>query len=177
MYACVLAHSLTSDVNAVGKMFELLCLEKSKSIFQKQTLNGKFKPGQRWTTENSKHFDKRSKMNGSVSHTVCKPLLRLVRTVIGTRQLFIISRDSVSQPLSRNQLHGLIYQIYSPYSPIFVLFLCSRTKRRAGAKRWDTLVMTLEVSYKEITIFFFVACSAVKLYVGLWVFHWNIVQG
>ena len=130
------------------KMFELLSLEKSKSIFQEHTLNGNFKPKQRWTTENSKNLGKTRKMN-FIESQYCQ------QTVIETT----IARDSASQPQSRNQLRGPLLSFIVTlqtikYSPIFVLFFGSRTKRRAGAKRWDPSVMILDVSYEEITILF-----------------------
>lgn len=58
------------------------------------------------------------------------------QTVIETT----IARDSASQPQSRNQLRGPLLSFIVTlqtikYSPIFVLFFGSRTKRRAGAKR------------------------------------------
>ena len=135
MCACVLAHSLTLYVNA-EKCLSYFALKSRKAFFKNtRWMESSNLNTQRWTTENSKHFDKMTKINFIVS-------LYCQRTVIET----IIARDSVPQPLSHNQLHGLLLSFIVTLqfiAQIFVLFFCSRTKRRAGAKRWDISVMIL----------------------------------
>lgn len=64
--------------------------------------------------------------------------------------------------------HSLRLYKQLTYRPNFFYFFCSRTKRRARAKRWDTSVMLHEFSYKKFTITFcrVFGCKAIYRFVG-----------